>query len=156
MKTASQWLAEYGESHQNPTNKLIHWWCVPAIFWSVALMLWSIPVPEWFPAGAGYNWAIMALVLVMVFYVATSLSLSVGMLIFSVLVLMATYAVDRYLPMEPWVLGLIIFIVAWVLQFIGHKIEGKKPSFFKDMLFLLVGPAWLMGFIYKKLGIRFA
>ena len=69
---------------------------------------------------------------------------------------MATYAVERYVPLEPWILGLAIFIVAWVLQFIGHKIEGKKPSFFKDMLFLLVGPAWLMGVIYKKLGIRFA
>ena len=48
-----------------------------------------------------------------------------------------------------------MFFLAWILQFIGHKIEGKKPSFIKDIQFLLIGPAWLLGFIYKKIGIKF-
>ena len=48
-----------------------------------------------------------------------------------------------------------VFILAWIGQFIGHKIEGKKPSFFEDIQFLLIGPAWLLSFIYKKLGIKF-
>ncbi len=156
MKTATQWLDEYGESHQNPTNKLIHWWCVPAIFWSVALLLWSIPVPEVMRVHPLLNWATVSLALVMVFYLLTSVSLSIGMLIFSGLVIGATHLVAESGVIEPWVLGTAIFVVAWILQFIGHNIEGKKPSFFKDILFLLVGPAWLMGFIYKKLGIKFA
>jgi len=46
-----------------------------------------------------------------------------------------------------------IFVIAWIGQFIGHKIEGKKPSFLEDLQFLLIGPAWLLHFIYKKLGI---
>ncbi|WP_144391698.1 DUF962 domain-containing protein [Pleionea sediminis] len=156
MKTATQWLEEYGESHQNSTNKLIHWICVPAIFWSVALMLWSIPVPQWLAVHSIVNWATVALVLVMIFYIVTSLSLSIGMFLFSAIVIWATYAIERLAPFEPWVVGVVIFIVAWIFQFVGHKIEGKKPSFFKDVLFLLVGPAWLMGFIYKKLGIKFS
>lgn len=156
MKTATQWLDEYGESHQNPTNKLIHWWCVPAIFWSVVLLLWSIPVPQVMQVHPLVNWATLALALAMVFYLTTSVSLSIGMLIFSGLVVWATHWVATSGVIEPWILGTGIFIVAWILQFVGHNIEGKKPSFFKDVLFLLVGPAWLMGFVYKKLGIKFA
>ena len=52
-----------------------------------------------------------------------------------------------------WKLSMLIFIFAWIGQFIGHKIEGQKPSFFEDIQFLLIGPAWLLSFIYKKLGV---
>ena len=48
-----------------------------------------------------------------------------------------------------------IFVIAWIGQFIGHKIEGKKPSFLEDLQFLMVGPAWLLSFIYKKVGIKY-
>ena len=52
-----------------------------------------------------------------------------------------------------WKLSMLIFIFACIGQFIGHKIEGQKPSFFEDIQFLLIGPAWLLSFIYKKLGV---
>ena len=42
-----------------------------------------------------------------------------------------------------------VFVLAWIGQFIGHLIEGKRPSFFKDLQFLLIGPAWLMAFVYR-------
>ena len=48
-----------------------------------------------------------------------------------------------------------VFIVAWIGQFIGHAIEGRKPSFFEDVKFLLVGPAWLLHFIYRRAGIPY-
>ena len=48
-----------------------------------------------------------------------------------------------------------VFVVAWIGQFIGHAIEGKKPSFFEDVKFLLVGPAWLLHFVYRRAGIRY-
>ena len=47
-----------------------------------------------------------------------------------------------------------IFVIAWIGQFLGHKIEGKKPAFFKDLQFLLIGPLWLLSFIYNKLNIK--
>ena len=52
-------------------------------------------------------------------------------------------------------ISLVLFVVAWIGQFIGHKLEGAKPSFFKDLQFLLIGPAWLLSFIYKKMGIAY-
>ncbi|NVJ51078.1 MAG: DUF962 domain-containing protein [Gammaproteobacteria bacterium] len=156
MKTASQWFAEYGESHQNPTNKLIHWICVPAIFLSVALMVWSIPVPDIFPASPWLNWTSIFLALTLLFYCTISWSIAIGMLLISTATVLACHWIAINSPWAAWQVGLGIFVVAWIGQFIGHHIEGKKPSFFKDMFYLLVGPAWLLGFVYRKLGIRFA
>jgi uncharacterized membrane protein YGL010W len=51
------------------------------------------------------------------------------------------------------ILALFVFVLAWIGQFIGHKIEGKKPSFIKDIQFLLIGPIWLLSDIYNKLKI---
>jgi len=54
-----------------------------------------------------------------------------------------------------WQVCLVIFIISWTGQFIGHKIEGKKPSFLDDIKFLLIGPIWLLHFILKKLSVRY-
>jgi uncharacterized membrane protein YGL010W len=54
-----------------------------------------------------------------------------------------------------WLVSAIVFVVAWIGQFYGHKVEGKKPSFLKDIQFLLIGPAWLLHFIYRRLGIPY-
>ena len=59
------------------------------------------------------------------------------------------------LPWPLWQTCVAIFVVAWVGQFIGHAVEGKRPSFFKDLLFLLVGPLWLLAFVYRALGVPY-
>ena len=81
--------------------------------------------------------------------------MSIGMLIFSIIVLIGNHYIIINYNIEHWKFSLYIFIIAWVGQFIGHKIEGKKPSFIKDIQFLFIGPAWLIGFIYKKLNIKY-
>ena len=75
------------------------------------------------------------------------------MIIFSLIALYGTQLLSQVT--ELWKVSLIIFIIAWIGQFIGHKIEGKKPSFFQDIQFLLIGPAWLIGFIYRRFNIRY-
>lgn len=158
MRKIDQLLSEYGESHQNATNKTIHWICVPAIFFSIVAMIASIPsdfLQNVFGSVPLLNWASVLLVLVMIYYVSLSLPLSIGMLVFSLLCLLAIRALVKVFATPLWLIALIIFVVAWIGQFYGHKIEGKKPSFFKDLQFLLIGPAWLMHFIYKKIGIPY-
>ncbi|MCM2679849.1 DUF962 domain-containing protein [Echinimonas agarilytica] len=151
-----QLLDKYGESHQNKTNKLIHWICVPAIFFSVVALVWSIPVPSLFAeAGAWLNWATIALALALFYYVRLSIMMAFGMLLFSGICAWLSFWLQANATIPLWQLALSIFVVAWVGQFIGHHIEGKKPSFFDDFLFLLIGPAWLMHFLYQRLGIRF-
>ncbi|GHN01410.1 hypothetical protein WSM22_28990 [Cytophagales bacterium WSM2-2] len=158
MRKIDQLLTEYGESHQNATNKTIHWICVPLIFFSVVALIASIPndfLRNTFGNFQYLNWATVILVLVMAYYVSLSIPLSIGMLLFSLLCLFAINGLVRMVDMPLWLTAVIIFVAAWIGQFYGHKIEGKKPSFFKDLQFLLIGPAWLMHFIYKRLGIPY-
>jgi len=158
MRKIDQLLAEYGESHQNATNKTIHWICVPLIFFSFVGMITSIPngfIESIAGEGTPYaNWATVLLILTLIYYLTLSFPLAIGMTLFGALCLVLA---DRmsYLGTPLWAISLLIFVVAWIGQFYGHKVEGKKPSFFKDLQFLLIGPAWLMHFIYKRLGIPY-
>ena len=152
-------LSEYGESHQNHTNKMIHWICVPLIFFSVVGLVWSIPsdaLKSLVGIDSPYlNWATVALIVLFVYYLRLSVSLAFGMLIFASLCLILANFLESSLSIPLWLTSIIIFVVAWIGQFYGHKVEGKKPSFFKDLQFLLIGPAWLMHFIYQKVGISY-
>jgi uncharacterized membrane protein YGL010W len=152
MKSIQQWLAEYGESHQNKTNKTIHWVCVPAIFFCVVGFLYGIKLP-WPISGIPVNLAMIILVLVIIYYFSLSKTLWIGMLLFSLFCLWLCYLIENSGIIQLWLFCLIVFALAWIGQFYGHNVEGKKPSFLKDIQFLLIGPAWLMSFIYKKLGI---
>jgi len=159
MRKIDALLSEYGESHQNETNKAIHWICVPLIFFSVIGLVASIP-SEFVQSLAGEgnpyaNWATVLLVLATVYYVSLSISLGVGMMLFSLACLMLINLIVRMDIAPLWLICIIIFTVAWIGQFYGHKVEGKKPSFLKDVQFLLIGPAWLMHFIYRKVGIPY-
>jgi uncharacterized membrane protein YGL010W len=134
-------FARYGESHRNPVNKAIHWICVPLITWSVVAALWA------WSAIAAY----IGMALALAFYAWLSPTIATGML--AVLALMV-YPLTQ-LGGNALAAAAVVFVLAWIGQFIGHLIEGRKPSFFEDVKFLLVGPAWLLGFIYRRAGIRY-
>ena len=141
MRKIDELFARYAESHQNPANKAIHWVCVPLITWSVVAIAWA-----WSPVAA-YVFIAAALL----FYLWLSPAIAIGMLgVTAVLVYPLTL-------LGPHVLmaAIVVFVVAWIGQFIGHKIEGRKPSFFDDIKFLLIGPAWLLGHVYRRAGIAY-
>jgi uncharacterized membrane protein YGL010W len=139
-RTIDALFDRYASHHRNPTNKLIHWICVPAITWTVLALLWALhPLAALAFAGASLG-----------YYLKLSPPLALGMLAVSSTML----AVCTVVPNLAYT-ALAIFVVAWIGQFIGHKIEGSKPSFFEDLHFLLIGPVWLLSFVYRKLGIRY-
>ncbi|SIT08174.1 DUF962 domain-containing protein [Chryseobacterium gambrini] len=157
MRKIDLLFAEYAESHRNSTNKLIHWICVPLIFWTILGFISLIP-----SKSIGFRYigeisyvSFAAITLVTVFY--TRLSFLIGFIMFFVMILMESFAYGINIRFEEksWMVYLAVFIITWIFQFVGHKIEGKKPSFLKDLQFLLVGPIWLLSFILKKLGIRY-
>ncbi len=158
MRKIDQLLSEYGESHKNETNKTIHWICVPLIFFSVVGLIASIPsgiVQAVMGQDNPYaNWATVLLIVVLAYYVTLSVPLTVGMALFTLFCLFVTQWIVAA-GMSLWAVSLFVFVVAWIGQFYGHKVEGKKPSFLKDLQFLLIGPAWLMHFLFKRLGIPF-
>ncbi|WP_353174362.1 DUF962 domain-containing protein [Acinetobacter rudis] len=136
MKSISEWFEEYSDSHQNQTNKMIHWVCVPTILFSIIGILaqWSATLTA------------LILVLILVFYARLDIVLAIAMSI--LLVLMAWLIL--ILPFNSG-FYIALFVVAWIGQFYGHKVEGKKPSFFKDLQFLLIGPLWCMDAYLAKL-----
>ena len=155
MRTAEEWLGEYGESHQHPRNELLHIICVPAIVLTVIGFLWSIPVPRVFADISPWlNWATIAIALSIVYYFTLSVALGLGATIGLCLLAYLVRYLDT-LAWPLWLTSLVIFVIAWIGQFIGHHIEGKRPSFFKDLQFLLIGPIWLLGNLYRRLGIPY-
>jgi uncharacterized membrane protein YGL010W len=151
-------LEEYGESHQNSTNKLIHWICVPLIFYSIIALVYSIPNEILIPIfgdSIWANWATITLVIVLIYYAKLSIPIAIGMLLFSAVCMFVCQYLSSTVDVSLWIIALVIFVAAWAGQFYGHKVEGKKPSFLKDLQFLLIGPAWLMHFLFEKWGVKY-
>lgn len=160
MKTMQEWFDAYGESHQNPTNKLFHWICVPTIFFSLIgmLMLLKIPVLNTLvPTTYAPIISLGGLVILggLFFFARLSVPITLGISIVASIVFWGNIQLMQLTTTSFFYTQLGLFAAAWVGQFIGHKIEGKKPSFFDDLKFLMIGPAWLLSFIYKKMGIKY-
>lgn len=152
---------KYAESHQNHTNETIHWICVPLIVFSLLGLVWAIPFPhlEFLGRYNGYvNWASFLIAFSVYYYYRLSpvMSYLMLLLIFGMSILIVQLEkVEAAGGPALWLVCLMIFVLAWIGQFIGHKIEGKKPSFLEDVKFLLIGPIWLLHFICKKVGLRY-
>ncbi|MFZ9887276.1 MAG: DUF962 domain-containing protein [Myxococcota bacterium] len=150
MRTAAEWFERYGESHRDPVNKAIHWVCIPVILTTTLGLLQALPHP--FGDQPHLHWGTIVALLALGFYARLSLTLALGMAVVSLGALVVNHLIVAVgLPLATS--SALVFAVAWVLQFIGHKVEGKKPSFLEDLQFLLIGPAWLLQFVYAKVGI---
>lgn len=154
MRDIASWFDSYAEDHQNPVNRLIHWVCVPAILWAVIAALWTLPVPV--SLGRPGLWCGLIMVGALSFY--WRLSRPIGVAMFVVFVFFALISEGLYRWLGPLVLmwlAIAVFVVAWIGQFIGHRIEGRRPSFMTDLAYLLIGPAWLTGKLLKRAGIGY-
>ena len=135
-----QLLARYGESHTHPTNELIHYIAIPLIVFSLIGLLHSIHP----------NLSLIVIGASVMFYARLSNNFMIAMTISAVAMLyVAGLMGSALLPIS---IG--IFVISWIIQLIGHKIEGKKPSFFEDLQYLLVGPLFVLSKLFLKLGIK--
>ncbi|MBY0414670.1 MAG: DUF962 domain-containing protein, partial [Bdellovibrionales bacterium] len=148
MRTLASYMSEYTESHQNHTNVMIHKICVPAIMFSLLGIIKAIPVPATWPLWL--DWSLIFIIGSLIYY---ALFKNVRVFVTMVIMVVPMLVVLELLRPRFFILSVAIFVVAWIGQFIGHKIEGKKPSFFKDLLFLLIGPIWTMNKLTAKMGI---
>lgn len=149
-----RWFANYSADHRNLGNQAIHVVAVPLILWSVIALLWCVPVP-----GSAFRpgtWAALSMFLAWMFYYRASRLIGFGMLtVFVAMAWLTRWLHDSYGTAGLFKLALGVFVVAWIAQFIGHSklLEGKKPSFFTDLKYLLIGPAWILAKLYRKLGL---
>ena len=151
MKSLVEQMSVYAAYHRNPVNKTIHRIAVPIIVLDVLGFLHVLPigaVASWLPS---VSWFVVAAALV--FYARLSSALALGM---ALLVLPSMAGLDAALA----ALGALafpalvaVFVITWTAQFIGHALEGEKPSFFADAQFLLIGPLWLLADAYRRLGV---
>lgn len=149
-----RYFASYSDDHRNVLNQHIHVVAVPAILWSVVALLWCLPpLVTWFQNGI---WSAFAMFAAWCFYNRLSRALGIGMLV----LLFVFGCLCRLLEAEIGLHNLLwvaigVFVVAWIAQFLGHKIEGRKPSFLTDLTYLLIGPAWVMAKLYRRLGVAY-
>ena len=153
MKTAKQWFDEYAISHQNETNQMVHYICVPIIFFSVIGLLMSIPttlLKETFGLHNPLleNWASVIGVLISFFYLRLGFWYFMEMLFVMLLCIVGNFWLGAHVPLV--IASIALFVIGWIGQFWGHKIEGIKPSFVKDLQFLLIGPLWVIQKLGKK------
>ena len=150
-RPVDRYFASYSDDHRHPLNQVIHVVAVPAILWSVVALLWCLPpLMTWFQNGV---WAGLAMFAAWCFYNRLSRPLGLGMLV----LLFLCGCICRLLEAEIGLRGLAmvaigVFVVAWVAQFVGHHREGRRPSFLTDLTYLLIGPAWVMAKLYRRLG----
>ena len=133
-------LAHYAESHRDPRNEAIHCVAIPLIMLSLLGLLFAV-----------HPWLAYGFVAAsMVYYARLSAVFLVAMAALSLLGLALVHAMgERVLPLSAS-----IFVAAWIAQFVGHKLEGRKPSFFEDLQYLWVGPLFVLSLAFRKLGIR--
>jgi uncharacterized membrane protein YGL010W len=140
-RRVDQLLAHYGESHRNPRNSAIHCVAIPLIMISLVGLMYSL-----------HPWVAYAFLAASMVYYARlgSWVFFAAMAVISVLGVVIVQALgSALLPVS-----IAVFVVAWIAQFVGHKIEGKKPSFFEDLQYLWVGPLFVLAKLFGKLGIR--
>jgi uncharacterized membrane protein YGL010W len=148
-----RFLGNYSEDHRHPANQVIHWICVPIIVWTVVALLWLVPVPSAL-AQPGL-WAAFAGVAAVAFYLRLSRVLGLAMAVFFAALIAFTHLLYGAIGASALLWSAIgAFVLAWVAQFIGHEFEGKRPSFLTDLVYLLIGPLWLMSKLFRRFGLR--
>ncbi|ANT66156.1 DUF962 domain-containing protein [Aeromonas hydrophila] len=148
MKGIEEWFELYGQSHRHPVNVAIHKLAVPSIYLCSLALFWCLPAG---PLPPSLNWAALVVIPVLAFYLRLSFALFVGMTVLTALGLVICHSWQGPLL---WPV-LFAFVLLWIAQFVGHKIEGKRPSFLADLQFLLIGPAWVLASLYRRLGIPY-
>lgn len=139
-RKVDQLLAHYEESHRNPRNERIHFVAIPLIMLSLLGLLYTL-----------HPWVAYAFVAAsMVYYARLSTVFLLAMAALSVIGLALVHAMGEHVL----TFSVAIFVGAWIAQFVGHKIEGRKPSFFEDLQYLWVGPIFVLSKLFLKLGIR--
>jgi uncharacterized membrane protein YGL010W len=133
-------LAHYGSSHKNATNEVIHFFAIPLIMLSIVGLMYAL-----------HPWIAFAFMAAsMVYYARLSTVFLIAMVVWSTIL----YGLILQMGDSVWQTSLIIFIGAWIAQFYGHHVEGKKPSFFEDIQYLWVGPLFVLSKLFEKVGIK--
>ena len=147
-------FARYAHQHGSTTGRNIHGISGFAILWSMVALLWCIPVPGTL-ARTGI-WAALAMFFAWSYYYRLSRPLGLGMLaVFFVFgCLCRLFEMRLGLAALLWTAAA-VFAIGGIAQFVGYRIEGRRPAFLGDLRYLLVGPLWVLARVYRRMGWKY-
>lgn len=153
MSETDRWLSDYGESHADIRNPGIYWLSVPVLVLGTVGMLWSLPVPEAFVRiSPVINWGSVFLMAAVVYYFVISVSLAIGMLPFVAGVIAVQLWLEDSSWSLPWVsTGILAAAIAGL--WLGRLPNGGIRAVLDDIQHMMIGPAWLLANLYRRLGI---
>ena len=148
-------LAEYGGSHQNSINLLIHWIFEPLAIWGILALFWSFPISLGVSEFSGFNGMIMLELCLLTYFAWLSIPIAFVLAFFAVIFSYLVILFAAFITVPVWQFALPLFVVSWIALIIGHRIEGNFPSVFNNPHMMFIGPVWLLaqtGLVQKKLG----
>ena len=152
MRSQTEYLNAYAESHQNPLNQVIHVICVPIIVFATLGLLCMLQFGAWLGLPADIapwiNGATIGGLISLGFYLKLSLKSALVMMVWFAISVLGILALEAS-PLPLLWTCLALWIAAWAVQFYGHEVEGAKPSFADDLVFLLIGPLFVMEKVYR-------
>jgi len=154
-------IDQYDSFHQKPANRVINYFCIPLLVFSIVGFVWSLPFPQLKFLGAyiSYlNWGSFLIAFSVYYYMRLSPVISyivlliLFALIYGIIQMQAAGKAGGFIVPQICVF---VFVMSIIAQFIGYQIEGKKPTFSDEFKFMLTGPIWLLSLVLKKFGVRY-
>jgi uncharacterized membrane protein YGL010W len=151
MKTLADQLCQYAAYHRDRRNIATHLVGIPLIVLAVAVLLGR---PQWAVGGLTVSPALAAAAATALYHLRLDLRLGAVMALLLALCVAAAHAVAGWSTAAWLGTGLGLFIVGWVIQFVGHAFEGRKPAFVDDVVGLVIGPLFVVAEVAFLLGLR--
>ena len=149
MKTLLDQLANYADYHRSARNIATHLVGVPMI---VLALFALMSRPVWVDGPVPLTPAVCFATVLVLYYLRLNLGMGLIMGVLYALGLVFGTAVAA-LDDTTWLgVGVGGFVVGWVIQFVGHVFEGRKPAFFDDVMGLAIGPLFVVAEVLFKLG----
>jgi uncharacterized membrane protein YGL010W len=154
FRPATTLMVQYAHYHRDRRNIATHLVGIPLIVLSIGVLLLG---PTWSVAGQTLTlaWALWGLTSLWYLSRGDAL-LGVATSVLNGLLMAVAHevpALAQGLGLTVWQSGLGLFFIGWVLQFIGHYLEGRKPAFVDDLVGLLVGPMFVVGEVLMWAGL---
>ena len=152
MRNLSEQLTQYAAYHRDRRNILTHFVGIPMIVLAVAVLLARPVLAQW--GAVALSPATLVTLLTVLYYLKLDLRLGAVMAALMALSLWFAQAVAAQTTAVWLSVGVGLFVVGWVIQFVGHYYEGRKPAFVDDLVGLVIGPLFVVAEAGFLLGLR--